>query len=520
MGVAADSLDWIANRSIRTSAVAYAALLLGLLACWPSVRFLAEYWVDLRDYRHGYPIALASAIWLGALRSRIDEQPPQPELLALLPLLACILLWLIVYAGNSALGQQLLVPPMLLLSVFAATGRRVAAIVIAPVAYLYFAVPIWDYLIPLLQRMTVVSTETALAFIGIPAVISDYTVTIPEGTFQIAEECSGKRYLMVGLAVACIAAVAYRLPRRRAVALIGIAAVMSLVTNWLRIIIIIYAGHVSEMRSYLVSVEHATFGWALFAVLPFGIVFLAERLAGARRAPVHAALSAQARVPGRPVPLAVWVPFALLILCFLVATAVGERRARPVNLGALPVFAEQWQGPLPPDVAWQPSFVGYQHAIRAAYGSDQGSVEVYVNVYGEQAPGRELVYYGNEILSPGEWQSVSNRGIREALAVAFGKQPIRLQARARSGERWVVEYLYAVGGYITGNAFLAQLRYGATALTHGRPSGLVAFAARCREDCDEARRLLAKFRQERGQAVLAMIPEYYPADLSPGREVP
>ncbi len=512
MAVAAESLIQVRNGALRASTITYGVLLFGLVAFWPSVLFLGNYWLEIHDYRHGFLVVVASAVWLVAARRRINEQPARPVLLAAMALLIAIALWLVAFGGSSAFGQQVLIPPTLFLAVLASAGSHAARASAGPLTFLYFAVPVWDYMVPTLQRVTVLATETGLALLGVPAVLAGSTVTIPAGTFQIAEGCSGKRFFVVTLAVACLVGVVMKLPRRKRLALIGAAAVLSLIANWIRVIIVIYAGHLTAMRHYFVAVEHFTLGWAVFAVLMLGIVAIGVRLAPPPEKATDGARPAAAPPTGSRVATATWVPFGLLVIP-LAFTALADRRDyRSLKLGSLPVVANHWQGPLPFDPAWQPNFVGNDAAVRAAYRSGEGTVEVYVNLYEEQHPGQELVYYLNDVIAPGAWHSVSTKGVPTQIAVALGRELAQVEAEASTGERWVVAYVYEVGGIVTRSPILEQFYYGAMALTGGRPSGVLAFAARCDVDCDRARRLVAKLWQQRGQALLALIPDYYSHD--------
>ena len=245
---------------------------------WPTWAALAKIWSTMTDYVHGPVIAVGVAVWLFSLRERIDAQPVRPAPWALLPLAAMILLWLVAWRGASELLQQAILPLILLTAVLAALGVQVLRVVLVPAAALYLLIPVWEPFVPLLQWMTTQVAENALGLLGVPTLVEGNDVTIPAGRFTVAEGCSGKRYLLIGLAFAAAAGALQSLSIARFVVL-GVASVgFALVINWLRVVAIIYAGQASNMEHYLVATEHVSLGYALFAPLLLAILYVARRL--------------------------------------------------------------------------------------------------------------------------------------------------------------------------------------------------------------------------------------------------
>ena len=100
------------------------------------------------------------------------------------------------------------------------------------------------------------------------------------------------------------------------------ARCFALVTNWLRISIIVVAGHLTNMQHYLVSGEHYSFGWGMFAVA-MAVFFLIVR-----RWPAEPPADRSARrLPAR---MAVPLPGIALALR-------GARAAGVVAAGSMPM---------------------------------------------------------------------------------------------------------------------------------------------------------------------------------------
>src|SRR6516165_8644645 len=142
--------------SARERAVAVFALLTVAIACtWPSWALLVHTWRVTADYEHGFALALLIAVWIFI---RSGDLPASAKWLSLAPaalLLVLLLEWLVAYRAASAIGQQVVLPLILCSAVWMAFGRPVAARFASPILCLYFAIPIWDLLVPVLQKMTV-----------------------------------------------------------------------------------------------------------------------------------------------------------------------------------------------------------------------------------------------------------------------------------------------------------------------------------------------------------------------------
>jgi EpsI family protein len=490
-------------RAFRLPVVA-GLIVLSLAMLWPSLAGLERSWREVFAYQHGYIVAAISLVWLARLRWRLDAVAAPRGPVAIVPVVLAIAAWLVALRANSDIGQQLMIPLIPLVLVWAAAGDRAARLVALPLFYLYFAIPIWDYLVPALQSMTTVVAEHVLGFMGVPVKVSGHLVAIPAGTFAIVEGCSGKRYLTVGLAVAVAAGVAYSLQWRRMTVLLAGAAIMALIINWVRVITIIYAGHVTHMQHYLVAEDHVKFGTAIFVPLLAGIFLLARYLA--RHESGRDPDTAVAEAPPRTGAIAWQLPAAVVLATIVLRLFHGADAASDARLAELPLTVDTWQGPVPADSDWQPHFVGASSERRAAYVTGDGRVDVYVNVYGTQAPRRELIYFENTLTPSDKWPQVEPLPAAR-LRLASGDFALaQLLAEDVLGKRWVISYVYNVGGSLTVSEGVAQLFYGVKTWMQPAPSGVVASAVRCGESCDVAQRVSQRFWREQGQRLLEVIP--------------
>ena len=485
------------SAALTPSRVVWALLALCTVALWPTVDALARVWREMFDYHHGVVIAIISIVWLWRIRREIDASSARP-VRAALPLVAIALAcWAIAYRANSELMQQMLLPVIPIVGVYAALGPQVCRRVAVPIAYLYFGIPLWEQLLPFLQALTTAVAESVLGLIGVPVKVEGHHVTIPSGQFSIVEGCSGKRYIVTGLAFAVLAAAIEGLRWRRALVLLSITTGLALVTNWVRVVTVIYVGHATQMQGYLVAREHRSFGYALFIPFLLAVLWIARRIERGQAAEPASAVGAEVERRGRPADFA--MVMALAAVPILIWARTPEHTAAP-QLASMPIVTGAWQGPLPAAAAWQPRFVNPTEERRASYAVAGQRIEVYLNVYGFQTQGHELVFHRNSVAPIDRYTLIRRVPARSATP------PAQVVAES-SGGRWVVTHAYQVGGWLTASPALAQLYYGMHAIVRPVPAGTLAVAVRCEADCDAAERTIDEFWRDHSGELLTLIPE-------------
>lgn len=142
--------------------------------------------------------------------------------------------------------------------------------IVFPAAFLIFIFPFWGGLIQPLQSLSIIAVSYMMSFTNIPVFVEATYVTVPAGVFEIAGGCSGLRYLLVSLAVSSMFIFLNINNRKNAVIFLIVAVLGALLTNWIRITLLIVIGEFTEMQSSLMA-DHNMFGWYLY--IPF-MIFL------------------------------------------------------------------------------------------------------------------------------------------------------------------------------------------------------------------------------------------------------
>ncbi|MDO6506823.1 exosortase [Colwellia sp. 4_MG-2023] len=135
-----------------------------------------------------------------------------------------------------------------------------------PALYFIFLIPLWGILTIPLQNLSIFAVNALMSLTNIPVFVEDEFVHIPSGVFEIAGGCSGLRYLLTSLAISSLYIFLYLRNIKNIAIFASVAILGALLTNWIRIVLLIIIGHETEMTSDLMT-DHNMFGWYLY--VPF-----------------------------------------------------------------------------------------------------------------------------------------------------------------------------------------------------------------------------------------------------------
>ena len=486
-------------------------MVIALAVYWPTSTAL---WSVLpRDGGQGF-LVVAIALWLFIrARDRMRMAPVRPLPLATLLLLPCSIAAVILWKAGIQTLHLMLLRVLVLLAVLAAFGPAVARTVAVPIGYLYFAVPAWNFLAVPLQSLTLRMVALLAAPLGLPASVAGSLVSFPNGaTFEVTTLCSGVGFLVQGLAVAVLLGELEQASLARRLRLVGSMLIVALVSNWIRVLVIMEIGYTTGMRHVLVTRDHLLFGSVLFILVLVVFVWAATR----RALPPRQESASGARGP-RTVPLVPGYLMTVAALCaapFVVyaSTPTPDDRATANEL-RLPTGRADWRGPLAiADATWRPVFVG-QHAQMQVKYTDLADrdVEVVAIGYTLQAQGRELVNEGNSL--------VGDSGLRILSAQVIeleGQAYVEQLAVDGLGHRSVIWSIYNIGGRTFTRPLLSQLWYAVRSLNGSPYSVLFAFKAQCSPSCDAAQATLGAFVRGMGAELLATAAQASRSDRRAG----
>ena len=234
-----------------------------IAAYWDTAAAMVGIWARSDTFAHGFVVPLI-VIWLvWRQRKELAVESPRPAWGAV-PLLAISgLAWLLgELAAANALSQLALVVT-LILTVPAVLGTNVARRIAFPLAFLLFAVPIGEFVMPVLMDWTANFAVLGLRLSGVPVYREGLNFVIPSGNWSVVEACSGVRYLIASLCVGTLFGyLTYRSMKRRLLFMVA-ALVVPVFANWVRAYMIVMLGHLSGNR-LAVGVDHLIYGWLFF----------------------------------------------------------------------------------------------------------------------------------------------------------------------------------------------------------------------------------------------------------------
>jgi exosortase A len=353
-----------------------AVLLWNVLWYWRSAGEIAAIWWRSETFGHGLVVLPVVAWLVWRRREAIGALQPQPVAWLALPVALAATLWLlgelVSVAGAAHTGFVLLV----VISMVAALGWRLAKVLAFPLLFLFFGLPVGEFLLPDLMKMTADFTVGALRLSGIPVYQEGMQIVIPSGSWSVVEACSGIRYLIASLMLGSLYAWLRYGTLRKRLAFMLVAIAVPLVANWVRAYLIVLLGHVSGNK-LASGVDHLIYGWVFFGIV-IGLMFwIGQRWGDPTQAMQRAA-------PAGPFAPTHWwrlLPVALVSVAFVLVHAGFERQA-PSSAGQyryeLAAPAAGWRALDAQEagrIAYRAHYEGARSTAEAVYAApDGGSV--------------------------------------------------------------------------------------------------------------------------------------------------
>jgi EpsI family protein len=392
-------------------------------------------------------------------------------------------------------AQHFAVVMMIPATLWVLLGGAVMKRLVFPMAYLLFAVPFGEFLVPSLQDITATIAVKTLQFTGIPVLWEGRYFFIPSGNFEVAEACSGVRYLIASLALGTLYAyISYHSWWRRVV-FIALSAAVPVLANGVRAYGIVMIAHLSDYQ-LAIGVDHFIYGWVFFSAVMLLLFWLGNYF---RDAPVvRSADGITTNIDAVPVSKTRWAWGGLALAIILFGPVLDSMVQRASAMAPafdlrLPPGLGAWHGPQATRDLWLPKFDGATTQQRVEYRGDRYNVQVYVAYYAQQREGAELINSENALFDRSSERRVSEDVQTVVLADGTPWTLRALRVRSAHGERLVWSW-YVVAGQATASPVLAKL-YEVRARVLGGQNGaaLVALATDDTDDLQGASTRLKEF---------------------------
>lgn len=469
-------------------------------------------WSESRS--HGFVVG-GFCIWL-MWRSRrrfvVSQEMFVPSVIAAALLSVC---WLLAKVTGIRLGYQLVFPFIMVAWIGAIFGRKGLDIMIPISVIFLLAVPFWESLLGILQAMTVAVNSVGLALLGLSATISGDRIHLPFGIIQVAESCAGLSYFMSALTISVIYSHLFLRNVKSRIVAITVALTLAIVSNWLRVFGLVLIGYYTKMTSSLM-VEHATYGWIIFAVVISVFFVITGRLEQWDRSQpprteagwldrmlnsIESEFGSRA-VYRSPIVFATLASLLGPITVFAVSTLPSSDKIADAPPGGLP--GSVWKQVAPVSTSdsslessvrvdknerWAPDYSGESSHIHQLWIRDGQSIQLDRFFYRNQSQGAELIGGNNRIAN-----SESIISERDVGPLDNSFRIVRETVIRTPDGVWLVWYWYDVAGTRTPSPMRAKLLELVTFFGRLGPSELTAVSAACGpSDCQQALRAVYNF---------------------------
>ncbi|MCB2077808.1 MAG: exosortase A [Novosphingobium sp.] len=398
---------------LRVLVLAVIAQILAFLPDWAA---MAGQWWNSSTYNHILlvPAIIAWAVWQRA--EQVLKLTPSPWWPGLILAGGAAFVWLLGAFSGLSTARHLGVVTMIMATVITMLGPKASTGLAFPLGYMLFLVPVGDEFVPALQMITAAITIALVHLSGIEATINGVFIDTPVGLFEVAEACSGVKFLVAMIAFGVLVANLCFVSWRRRVVFLAACVIVPILANGVRAWGTIYAAQFFGVEA-AAGFDHIVYGWFFFAIV------IAVMLAGSWRffdREVDAPLIDEQAI-GRSALLGrmeamragTWISIAALALLFAGAQTWAREadrlQAEVPRQVWLPEVAGWHRIDYAPAVWWEPRASGADHRLLGSYSDHDGhKVDVFVAIYSSQGEGREAGGHGEGALGEdGAWSWLS-----------------------------------------------------------------------------------------------------------------
>ena len=365
---------------------------------WETAVAMLGIWNRSETYAHAFMVPPITLWLIWRQRAKVLAHQPCASLRLAIPVALTTFFWLLgELTAVNALTQFALVAT-LVLTIMALLGREISKLIAFPLAFLFFAIPFGDFMLPKLMEWTATFTVLALRSSGIPVYQEGLQFIIPSGKWSVIEACSGIRYIIASVTIGTLFAYLNYVSLRRRLIFIAIAMLVPVVANWLRAYMIVMLGHLSENK-LAAGVDHLIYGWVFFGIVILSMFMIAARWTEYAAEPAsapRAAANVSAKT-SRP-----WLATLLLVLLTVAGPlgfiAINEAdQASEPHLAALPT-PDKWQESTP-FTNWKPAYANPSAELQTSYIQQDKPVGLYIAYYRNQDYRRKLVTSTNTLVN-------------------------------------------------------------------------------------------------------------------------
>lgn len=498
-GAGPEAVGRVSAWTLHLAALASLLLVLGALY-WQAIAAAVTVWWVSPTFSHCFLIIPISAYLIWGKRHELAAMTPvaYPRALLLgLPVIAASFVGTLASINEI---EQLAFIGFVQVLVLSLLGPQVYRKVLFPSLYLFFLVPMGEYLIAPLQRFTTWFIDVWLNWLGILHYTEGNMIQLANGSYQVAEACAGLRFLIATIAVgALFAHFTYRKGRKIALFLMA-CVIVPIIGNGFRALGIVLLAHFSD-NTIAVGADHLVYGWGFSVVILGVLMFIGMKFADDFRADNTEAAPTNV-VGSRPPHIFPLTVLAALIAISLVPAFAAWRANSAGTVDAVafatPPAIQGWSvGQVSRD--WAPGYQAPDAKLEfAMHDANRFAppVDVFVDYYIDEVAGHNLISSSNKMWDEDVWHPI----IQGSRMARIGGQPVEFRELqlGSGGISRLIWWTYAAGRQYTTSAMQVKLHRVRSAWAGGRGAALIAVSTIVDSDRDAARARLRRAVQSLG----------------------
>ena len=374
--------------------------------------------------------------------------------------------------------QQLALFSSLLSLMFCFYGWGFIKAFFTPLLLLFLIMPVWSLMQLPLRELSTAAGQWGPELIGIAVDRDQYRLSTAGGMFDVEPACSGLGFFLVAALLAFCVGYFNKLSTKRTLTFLAICLAISIVANWLRIIIIIVVGTFTEMQHFIVQ-DHLTFGWIVFAICLIPLIYIARvyfddsQKSNDTQESVDSEQVSTTTEFNKTQSIATFALLALFVTAFYwIPSRFNENYAFTVPTLSNYEMAGESRSYSP---NWKPYSQGASKERFFYYVKENVGFQVYLADYVKQEQASEMIFVENYLYDDQFWHDVEDKKLplldNQYLQQANLVVVQRSQARYRMIASW-----YVINGVITSDKKRAKLAEVQAALVGEPGATLVAVA--------------------------------------------
>ena len=422
------------------------------------IRYFFSMWEGSSTFAHGYFVLPLALFFAWQQRHRFIGMAPIFSPTGMLLLVAAVAVGFLGQVFSVSTVQQIALVGVLIVSVIAALGWRIALALWFPLSLLIFLAPLGNELIPLFQSITADLSVIVLGITPIPVFHDGLYITIPGHVFEVAEACSGIRFFVTCVFLGYIyAGINFTRPYKRILFML-FAIALPIFANVLRVFGIIVLGHYVDIK-YAKGFDHLFVGWVFFFIVTGIMILVGYWFAdpGVKAEPIEA----------NPVwhqaswhKVFFWLSLPLMVLLLSQMVSLNEYRGEIRVLRDPATQGNKYYK----EPAWSPSLQNPAGTLAFPLRAQQQTLDVFIGWYNDDIPGAKLLDGSNQFYDAKKWSLVGS----EPVTFEFDQATIDAQLMtiiSPAGQRRYILYWYDVPGQESASKIKIKWQQGINKIT-------------------------------------------------------